>query len=294
MYLVAHKHRLMKKGILLCLLALQYLVATAQSPCTDKHRIFNVPKDKTPAVITKLGVSPQFVPLRHVTDKNVYFKNLKALANDAKYKDEINALFTAIGYKGVSDPAFTIDRLESTTLPFGAIGMLGDGKHNYIYSLLALTNQRNIPCWVVRPATKGCTLYIMNECGNAFYYANPNTETITYVERCNGTAKLKVKVYARYYSKEDCECNDCEGTTYVKEIDESALLATEKVENIPVLPAKASYPVKKIYIDVDKATFKRIKEYDINGKYSKHTCDEACGSECGESCGSECADSCHK
>lgn len=294
MYLVAYKHRLMKKSVLLCLLALQCMVALAQSPCKDKHRIFNIPKDKTPAVITKLGVSPQFVPLRHVVDKNVYFRNLKALANDAKYKDEINSLFTAIGYKGVSDPAFTIDRLESATLPFGAIGMLGDGKHNYVYSLLALTNQRNIPCWVIRPAVKGCTIYIMNECGNAFYYSNPNTETITYIDRCNGSAKVKVKVYARYSTREECQCNDCENTVQIKEIEENALLASEKIENIPILPEKASYPVKRIYIDVDKATFKRIKEYDVNGKYSKHTCDETCGSECDESCGSECTHSCHK
>lgn len=284
----------MKKGILLCLLALQYVAALAQSPCANKHRIFNMPKDKTPAVITKLGASPQFLPLRHVVNKDVYFKNLKALANDDRYKNEINALFSAIGYNGVADPAFNINKLESSSIPFGAIGMLGDGKHNYIYSLLALTGQRNISCWLIKPAKGGCNLYIMNECGNAFYYSNAPIEKVTYVERCNGTAKLKVKVYARYSTKEECECNDCEGTTYIKEIDEHALLATEKIEQIPVMPAKASYPVKKIFIDVDKATFKRIREYDVNGKYSDQSCNSSCNHDCSNGCSSECSDSCHK
>lgn len=286
----------MKKAFLLCMLAVMAVSSYAQSNCGGKHRIFNVPKDKTPAVITKLGASPQFIPLRYVVNPDVYFKNLKALDKDARYRDEINALFRSIGYTGVSDPAFTKDKLVATTIPFGSIGMLGDGKHNYIYSLLALTNQRNIACWLIKPMPGYCNLYIMNECGNAFYHYNPTIEnqTVKYVERCTGTAKLKVKVYARYYSREDCECDDCEGTVYVKEIDEQALLATEKIDNIPVMPAKADYPVKKIYIDVDKATFKRIKEYDVNGKYSKQSCSGSCQHDCSNGCGSECGDSCHE
>ncbi|OSZ79218.1 hypothetical protein CAP35_13460 [Chitinophagaceae bacterium IBVUCB1] len=287
----------MKKAFLLCLLmATTIVTAIAQSNCGGKHRIFNVPKDKIPAVITKLGASPQFIPLRYVVNPEVYYKNLKALDKDARYKDEINALFRSIGYTGVADPAFTKDKLVATTIPFGAIGMLGDGNHNYIYSLLALTNQRNIACWLIKPAAGYCNLYIMNECGNAFYHYNPTIEreTVKYVERCNGTAKVRVKVYARYSSREECECNDCEGTVYVKEIDEQALLATERIDNIPVMPAKADYPVKKIYIDVDKATFKRIKDYDVNGKYSKSSCSGSCQHDCSNGCSSECGDSCHK
>jgi hypothetical protein len=261
----------------------------AQSNCAALHRIFAIPTDKVPVVVTKLGVSPQFEMCVHVTDGNLYFKNLKSLANNPRHKDEINTLFRAIGYKGgVSDPAFTRDKIEATTIPFGAIGNLGDGRHNYIYAILALTGQKNIKCWRIKSANN-CNLYIMDECGNAFYYSNPpiERETIRYVERCTGNAKLKVRVIARYHKEEEFECNDCEGTTYEKEELKELSLADDKIDNIPIGNAKSRYPVKTIYIDLDKHTFRKLEKYTQK--------QEECGDDCCEDdCDASCTDGCEK
>ncbi|MBS1771357.1 MAG: hypothetical protein JST82_00765 [Bacteroidetes bacterium] len=282
----------MKKAMLVFLLAVYSISTIAQSACDGKHKIFNVPKDKTPVVVTKLGASPQFTSLQFILDKNVYYKNLKALDNDPKHKAEINSLLCALGYTGVNDPKFTIDKLEYTTIPFGAIGMLGDGSHHYIYSILAITNVQNIPCWKINSGSD-CNVYIMLGCGNAFYYCNAAPKPKPCPE-C-GVANLTIKVIARYEEQDVYECNDCENTTIVKEIDERAILAKENIANIPLMPKGSAYPVKKIYIDIDKATFKRIKNYDINHKYCKHQCDDECGNECSSECEKEgCEASCEK
>lgn len=277
----------MKKFLLTALLAQFAWGSYAQNNCAAAHRIFTIPQDKTPAVITKLGASPQFETLRHVTNGDTYFKNLKALANNPRHREEINTLMRAIGYKGgVSDPALTRDKVEAATIPFGAIGNLGDGKHNYVYALLALTGERNIKCWRIKSANN-CNLYIMDECGNAFYYSNApiERETIKYVERCTGNAKLKVRVIARYEEETEYVCNDCEGSRFDKHISEEMSLTDEKIDNIPIGNAKSRYPVKTIYIDVDKHTFKRLQKQ----------ADKECGDRCGEdSCDASCTESCEK
>ena len=282
----------MKKIFALLFIAVIGHVSYAQTNCANAHRIFALPQDKTPAVITRLGASPQFETLRHVRDLDVYFKNLKALANNPKHRDEINTLFRAIGYKGgVADPAFTRDKIEAATIPFGAIGNLGDGKHNYVYALLALKGQKNILCTRIKSANN-CNLYIMDERGNAFYYSNApiERETVKYVERCRGTAKLKVRLVARYESSEECVCNDCENTRYEKEISRELSLAEEKINNIPVSNARSSYPTKTIYLDVSKHTFRRLQ------KEMASNCEDECCSEneCSESCDHSGSHSCEK
>lgn len=277
----------MKKAILLLVAALQSIAAFAQPACTNQHRIFKVPPGKTPTIVTKLGSNPQFAIMCNVLDGDQQFKNMKALAEIPKYKKEINELFQSMGYTGVSDPRFTRDKLSAANLPFGAQGMLGDGNHKYVYSLLALPGEKTIRGWRVE-ALEGCDLYFMSKCGNAFYYTNPPQvqEVVKYIER-DDNARLKVKVYARYDGEELCTCNDCCGTTFTKGEVHKALIVNEEIENIPVITT-GNYPVKTVFIDVDKATYKKIKMYDVNHKYCKHKCDNNCADGCGHKCDGGC------
>lgn len=276
----------MKTGLLLLLFFIQ-VTSYAQPDCHNPHHIFFVPKDKTPKVVTKLGTDPQFAIMCNLNNADMFYKNLQSLAEIRQFRDEINSLFRAIGYsEGVKDPRFTRDKVWAEGLPFGAIGMLGDGKNKYTYSLLALPGETTIKAWHVKALT-GCDLYFMNRCGNAFYYANPPaaSQIVAFEEENPGKAKLKLKVIARYDGREYCVCNDCENTDFVKGDVEKAVLAEQKVDNIPVTTGD-DYPVKKIYIDVDKRTFKRICMYDVSGKYDRHECDASCDDDCGnDDCG---------
>src|SRR5687767_1716335 len=132
MYLVHLKEGYMKKLIVLFLLILGSLQADAQRNCSNPHRIYQVPKGKVPTVVKELGSAPQFPIMCKLEDADIFYKNLKTLGEIKEYKEEINSLFRAIGYDGVGDPRFTRDKVTKTTVPFGAVGMLGDSKHNYV------------------------------------------------------------------------------------------------------------------------------------------------------------------
>jgi hypothetical protein len=253
----------MKKLSLLLLLLLGYGMSFAQENCSNTHRIYRVPSGKTPKVITKLGTAPQFTTLRHLNSADEVYNRMKALGNNAKYRNEINSLMMSLGYTGVNDPKFDRSDVKRMDVPFGAIGMLGGAGNSYEHAMIAVPNKPTVKAWHITPAHDGCGLYVMSDCGNAFHYANPGgvmeRERIVKEYVNPGPAKLKVNVYARYREKEDCEwCGNCDipgSRATVKE--NKLLLAEEEITEIPV--GGSDYPVKNVYIDVDKKTFKRIK-----------------------------------
>lgn len=290
------------KRIYLLVLLLSSLTSFAQNKCAGKHRIFDVPQGKVPAIITKLGLAPQFHPLRHLKTVEEMYKNLKGLANDAKYRDEINALFTAIGYNGVNDPDFTIQDVAPAQIPFGAIGMLGGDKHKYYYKLIALTNQPYAKGWKITRNSGDCDMYFMDECGNAFNYINPVQveERIVYrekevikevpkiIEKCTGSAKAKVKVYARYCAKDECAMNeDGYDRCNPKMVAIDALITEDMIAPIPYTGPNAKPVVKNVYLNVDKATFKKLTNH------KGHNCGGECDLDCGGGCeqkGTGCCD----
>lgn len=253
----------MKKLSLLLGLTLSFTAAFAQHNSANSHRIFTVPENKTPVVITKLGTDPQFIPMRNLATADQAYAKLKELANNAKYRAEINNLMMSLGYSGVNDPDFDRSDIKSAEIPFGAIGMLGSGGNTYKYSMIAVPNQPTMKAWYISPAGSGDGLYVMSACGNAFHYSNAarvmERERIVKEYIQPEPAKLKLNVYARYKG-EDCIswCNDCDVPGYAgaSSTEQKILLAEEEITEIP---AGGSYPVKNVYIDVDKKTFKRIR-----------------------------------
>ncbi|MCD6062128.1 MAG: hypothetical protein K0R82_39 [Flavipsychrobacter sp.] len=256
----------MKKFALILTIGITSLAATAQN---SSHEIFVVPTDKTPKTVTVLGRDPQFPALRHLRDAGEVYDQLKALAGNAMYSGELNELFTSLGYSGVNDPDFTREDVQSSSLPYGAIGMMGDGNNNYHYSILMLPNQTSIPTWVVDAKNNGTDLYFLTACGNSFNYANP--ERVSVVERetvvtdYSGKGKMKVRLVARHQN-EDCswckKCDDVDG-------EETVLLSEENIDDIPVAQEGSAYPVKTLYLDVDKKTFKKMQEGQVGTSASR-------------------------
>ncbi len=240
--------------------------------CGSPHTIFREPTDKTPAVIEKIGTAPQFEPLRHLTSSAQVYSQLKAMANDKDYGTEVNNLFNALGYNGVNDPAFGPDDVKAEQLPFGAMGMLGSAGNTYKYSMLAVPGQTKVDAWHITAANAGCDLYFVSECGNAFHYSNKPTEAVAaavvvkekVVKDYSGTGKVKVKVYARYQEEAPCTwCTSCATPDDGYMVEQTALIAEEEIDRIPVADDDSGYPVKKLYVDVDKKTFKKVKEYYV-------------------------------
>ena len=258
----------MKKFALIFMIGINSLAALAQS--TTNHVIFTVPTDKTPATVTVLGRDPQFPALRHLNDAGQVYDQLRALADNPMYASELNALFNSLGYEGgVMDSDFERGDVQSASLPYGAIGVMGDGDKNYRYAMLTLPNQTSVPAWVIDGDDTDKDLYFLSACGNSFHYANP--ERVSVVERetvitdFSGKGKMKVRVVARAKDQECAwckKCDDMDGT-------ETVLLSEENIDDIPVATQDAAYPVKTVYIDVDRKTLKKMQNGETTTSASK-------------------------
>jgi len=267
----------MKRILILACLALPLAAAQAQTgnSCSDKHKIFMVPSDRTPKPITRMGTDPQFAPLRHLNSEGDFYDKMKGMGKSPHYKVEINGLFTAMGYDGVDDPAFTVASVSKTQVPFGAMGMLGEGGNNYEYAILVVPGQQNIDCWKIASKNNmGCDMYFMNDCGNAFYYSNPPAPAVVSMNTVQphyGEVKMKIEVYARY-KHQVCGCCAAEGKdmmtsddTYNKPVYvEDKMMVSEKDTEVDHVEAgdDPTYAVKRVYIDVDKATYKKLKKHE--------------------------------
>lgn len=251
----------MKKFALIFMIGISSLAANAQ------NAIMTMPTDKTPATVTVLGRDPQFPPLRHLDNAGQVYDQLKAMGENPRYSSEINSLFTAMGYNGVSDPDFDRNDVQAVNLPYGAIGMMGNGKNTYKYSIIMLPNQSTTNAWKV-DAKSGTDLYFLAECGNSFNYANPDRVSVvereTVVKDYSGKGKMKVRVLARTKSGGECSwCSKCEDDV------QTVVLSEENVDDIPVAKDGSSYPVKTIYLDVDRKTFRKIQAGEVNATASK-------------------------
>jgi hypothetical protein len=129
--------------------------------------IFNVPANKTPKQMSRLGTMPEFGDSHGLTPDQFYNK-LNARYNDnATDKAYLNYLFKSMGYSnGWSDAQSYM--FSEEVLPVGTRGLLGLGKqHHYEYSILP-TNDRDRQAFRIQSAN-GSVVHFMKTCGNYMY-----------------------------------------------------------------------------------------------------------------------------
>ncbi|MBA3829269.1 MAG: hypothetical protein H0X33_10060 [Taibaiella sp.] len=266
----------MKRITLTILTACVAGAAFAQSMCAHKHQIFMVPQGKTPHTINKLGTDPQFGPLCHLHSTSDFYAKLRSMGDMPRYRKDVNDLFMAMGYSGVSDPAFTEDHVQKTTIPFGAIGMLGQAGNKYNYAILTLPGKENIECWKITPNNgNGCDMYFMSECGNAFYYANPPVAAaplaVNTVEEPKEEVNMKIKVYARYKKNTGCHCCEefgddmmtADNREHSKIVEKKILISEKEVDHVAATDVDDPHViVKRVYVDVDRKAYKKLKRQE--------------------------------
>jgi len=129
--------------------------------------IFNVPTNKTPKQMPRLGTMPEFGDSHGLTP-NQFYEKLNARYNDnATDKAYLNYLFKSMGYSnGWADAQSYM--FSEEVLPVGTRGLLGLGKqHHYEYSILP-TNDRDRQAFRIQSAN-GSVVHFMKTCGNYMY-----------------------------------------------------------------------------------------------------------------------------
>ncbi len=129
--------------------------------------IFDVPVNKSPKQMSRLGTMPEFGDSHGLTPDQFYQKldaRYNATSNDKAY---LNYLFKSMGYSnGWADAQPYM--FSETVLPIGTTGLLGLGEqHHYSYSILP-TNDHDRQAFRIQSAN-GSVIHFMKTCGNYMY-----------------------------------------------------------------------------------------------------------------------------
>jgi OOP family OmpA-OmpF porin len=129
--------------------------------------IFDVPTNKAPKQMARLGTMPEFGDSHGLTPTQFYEKldaRFNATANDKAY---LNYLFKSMGYSnGWADAQPYM--FSEEVLPVGTRGILGLGEqHHYSYSILP-TNDHDRQAFRIQSAN-GVVVHFMKTCGNYMY-----------------------------------------------------------------------------------------------------------------------------
>ena len=138
--------------------------------CADKHPVFNLPTNQQPKKLARLGTFPQFGYLGNYTTLEEVYNHLKGKYEANRNGDaaELDRLFKAIGYSGFNDPAVNTGIMTQISLPCGTTGMLGNGRHEYIYATISEGQNCTLTAYRFK-SVNGCDLTIMETCGNGFF-----------------------------------------------------------------------------------------------------------------------------
>jgi len=136
--------------------------------CGDSSvAIFDVPVNKTPKQMPRLGTMPEFGDSHGLTPSQFYDKLNSRYSSNATDKAYLNYLFKSMGYaNGWADAQPYM--FSEEVLPVGTRGLLGLGKqHHYSYSILP-TNDRDRQAFRIQSAN-GQVVHFMKTCGNYMY-----------------------------------------------------------------------------------------------------------------------------
>lgn len=132
--------------------------------------IFNVPLNKTPKQMPRLGTMPEFGDSHGLTPVQFYEKLKRRYSESKVDRAYLDYLFKSMGYSnGFSDAQEYM--FSEDVLPVGTRGMLGLGKqHHYEYSILP-SNDRDRQAFRIQSAN-GSVIHFMKTCGNYMYACN--------------------------------------------------------------------------------------------------------------------------
>ena len=131
-------------------------------------RVFDLPANKTPKVLTRLGTNPEFGNSHGLTATEFYNKLEAAYRDNAVDRRFLDEIFQNMGYAGFSEAS--ADLFTETQVNYGQVGNMGYGKnHGTVYARLNAASERDLQAFRIQ-AANGCTLHFMKTCGNHFFF----------------------------------------------------------------------------------------------------------------------------
>lgn len=156
------------KSLILIFAVLIVVPCFAQTECRKSNPIFKSDNYGTPKGVYSLGSNPEFPFLRNLSTPQQVVLAIKRSTNKHG-ATELNRILKDIGFaNGAKDVG--VSSVTVYNIPSGTIGNMGDG--NFKTAYIKLMGEENIKSWKITSA-KGCSMYILAKCGNAFYPTEP-------------------------------------------------------------------------------------------------------------------------
>jgi hypothetical protein len=250
----------MKRIILICSFFTVSYACLAQNDCNNDHPIFNFSNSGHPKVVRELGSSPEFPALRNLSTRQQVLAAMKNEKNGSRRgRRELNNMLEGIGFdNGVKD--VKLSSIRPVYLPNGTTGNMGSGSYNSSYTKLS-GNTKGYKAWKIT-SDKGCYMYILAKCGNAFAVntANKgrgsnktaclevpvNITTEPKVIRTETTAAKAVdekKVYIYYHEDEPLTAEERYARRHIPDDNPSAPLLLRSTKNVRFVPKEYTVTV---------------------------------------------------
>ncbi len=139
--------------------------------CTgNENPIFNIPVNRSPKVLTKLGTNPEFGD-SHGLSGTAFFNKLRSrYDNNPLDKRFLDRLFKSMGYYSFQDASPLM--FSEVELPYGIVGNIGYSKaHKTLYAQINAKSNRDLKAFRIQSAN-GCDVHFMKTCGNHMFFCN--------------------------------------------------------------------------------------------------------------------------
>ncbi len=137
----------------------------AQADCNKDHPIFNFDNAGQPKEVRALGSNPEFPALSRLSTRQQVLAAMRNGHMSERKKTELNNMLKGLGFEnGVRD--VKLSSISAANIPYGTTGNMGDGNYNTSYTKLT-GNPNGSKAWKIT-SDKGCYMYFLAKCGNAF------------------------------------------------------------------------------------------------------------------------------
>ena len=137
-----------------------------------ENDIYNIPVDKKPRVLTKLGTNPEFGNSHDLDAFGFYNKLHDRYQKSRRDRRFLDKLFKELGYASFMDvPAENFSEVE---IPNGTTGNIGYSKqHKTLYVTLNAKSNRDLQAFKIKGNKgDGCDIHFMKTCGNHMFFCS--------------------------------------------------------------------------------------------------------------------------
>ena len=153
------------------------IVVTDRCDCfmESNSPVFQIPTNKKPKVLTRLGTNPEFGNSHGLTATGFWEKVSGKCGTSRRDRIFMDKIAKTLGYSSFSE--ISPNDFAEVTIPYGTTGNIGYSKsHKTTYVTLNAKLSKDLEAFKIT-GKNGCSVHFMKTCGNHFYFCSNSGTT---------------------------------------------------------------------------------------------------------------------